>query len=322
MVTIFSGVIIGWAFAASVLGFLASLYYLIAEVRGAKSIQKIGALCFWMFGFAILAGPEVVVVSNDVGRMNTVFKFWLQSWTFFAMGSALSIKFIWRYAHKVAERNRSVRAYSYSGLWVISITAVVLIGLIYPFSSVGPRLDQRFSTDVKTLDGISYLSSQPAFARYDNGLDEEPVVVRLGEDLPLIDWIRSSVDGTPTIVEWTGDSYDWNSRIAVHTGLPTVLGWSSHQRQQRMGYQNMISKRKVDIQDFYTSKNHDYMTTFLLTYDVSYIVVGVQERRFVSSDALNYLDQHPGIEVAFKRLDNKIYRVNKSILWELTQASS
>ena len=64
------------------------------------------------------------------------------------------------------------------------------------------------------------------------------------------------------------------------------------------------------------------MTTFLLTYDVSYIVVGVQERRFVSSDALNYLDQHPGIEVAFKRLDNKIYRVNKSILWELTQASS
>ena len=322
MVTIFSGVIIGWAFAVSVLGFLASLYYLIAEVRGAKSIQKIGALCFWMFGFAILAGPEVVVVSNDVGRMNTVFKFWLQSWTFFAMGSALSIQFIWRYAHKVAERDRSVRAYSYSGLWVISITAVVLIGLIYPFSSVGPRLDQRFSTDVKTLDGISYLSSQPAFARYDNGLDEEPVVVRLGEDLPLIDWIRSSVDGTPTIVEWTGDSYDWNSRIAVHTGLPTVLGWSSHQRQQRMGYQNMISKRKVDIQDFYTSKNHDYMTTFLLTYDVSYIVVGVQERRFVSSDALNYLDQHPGIEVAFKRWDNKIYRVNKSILWELTQASS
>ena len=94
MVTIFSGVIIGWAVAASVLGFLAALYYLIAEVRGAKSIQKIGALCFWMFGFAILAGPEVVVVSNDVGRMNTVFKFWLQSWTFFAMGSALSIKFI------------------------------------------------------------------------------------------------------------------------------------------------------------------------------------------------------------------------------------
>ena len=84
----------------------------------------------------------------------------------------------------------------------------------------------------------------------------------------------------------------------------------------------MISKRKVDIQDFYTSKSHDYMTTFLLTYDVSYIVVGVQERRFVSSDALNYLDEHPGIEVAFKRWDNKIYRVNKSILWELIQASS
>tara|TARA_B100001113_G_scaffold292465_1_gene249080 strand:- start:600 stop:1370 length:771 start_codon:yes stop_codon:yes gene_type:complete len=254
--------------------------------------------------------------------MNTVFKFWLQGWTLLALASALSIKIICQSIRAEGGNQVTSRRLSFVSLWSFSLIMGLIIVLVYPFSSIGPRLDTRFSKDLKTLNGLSYLSAQPAFARYDNGLDAEPSIVRIGEDLELINWLRSSVSGSPTIVEWAGNSYDWNSRIAVHTGLPSILGWSSHQRQQRTDYQDKISQRKFEVQNFYTLKDHDYMTDFLLSYGVSYIIVGVQERRFVSPDALNYLGEHPGIRLVFSDDLNSIYRVDEYILWELTEAAS
>ena len=84
----------------------------------------------------------------------------------------------------------------------------------------------------------------------------------------------------------------------------------------------MVSQRKFEVQNFYTLKDHEFMTDFLLSYGVSYIIVGVQERRFVSSDALEYLAEHPGIRRVFSDDLNSIYRVDELILWELTEAAS
>ena len=316
------GLLIGWALALSAFGAAVVVHLLILEMLGTRSIQKIGALCLWALGFAILAGPEIFVVSNDVERMNTVFKFWLQGWTLLALASALSIQVICQSIRAEDKNQVTSQRLSFASLWSFSLIMGLIIVLVYPLSSIGPRLDARFSTDLKTLNGLSYLSTQPVFARYDNGLEAEPSIVRIGEDLELINWLRSSVSGSPTIVEWSGLSYDWNSRIAVHTGLPTVLGWSSHQRQQRSGYQDMVSQRKFEVQNFYTLKDHEFMTDFLLSYGVSYIIVGVQERRFVSSDALEYLAEHPGIRRVFSDDLNSIYRVDELILWELTEAAS
>jgi YYY domain-containing protein len=322
VISVSFGLSVGWAFALSVFGAVAAVHLLVLEILSSRSIQRISALCFWALGFAILAGPEVFVVSNDVERMNTVFKFWLQCWTLFAVSSALSIQVISEYVRELKVRRRYRQRLPFASFWPASLVLILIIAFIYPVSSIGPRLDARFSKDVKTLNGMSYLSSQPSFARYDGELDAQPSTIRIGEDLELINWFRSSVPGSPTIVEWTGLSYDWNSRISIHTGLPTVLGWSSHQRQQRIDYQDMVSERKLAIQNFYVSQSHAYMTDFLLTYDVSYIVVGVQERRFVSSEALTYLGQHPGISQVFREQFNSIYRVDKSILWELAKTIS
>ncbi len=84
----------------------------------------------------------------------------------------------------------------------------------------------------------------------------------------------------------------------------------------------MVSQRKFEVQNFYTLKDHELMTDFLLSYGVSYIIVGVQERRFVSSDALEYLAEHPGIRRVFSDDLNSIYSVDELILWELTEAAS
>ena len=43
-----------------------------------------------------LALPEVVAVKGDVGRMNTVFKFYLQAWILLAMLAGPSAVLVWR----------------------------------------------------------------------------------------------------------------------------------------------------------------------------------------------------------------------------------
>ena len=37
---------------------------------------------------------EAIVIEGDIGRMNTVFKFYLQAWTFFAISSAVALGWI------------------------------------------------------------------------------------------------------------------------------------------------------------------------------------------------------------------------------------
>ena len=45
------------------------------------------------------------------------------------------------------------------------------------------------------------------------------------------------------------------SRIAVYTGLPTILGWDVHQGQQRAGYISALFHREDDVERAYASTN-------------------------------------------------------------------
>ncbi len=307
------------AFAITIFGVFYSLILAEYECRRTDpDVGKLFAIIMFLFGFAVIGGPEVITINNDVARMNTVFKFWLQGWLFFAIGSAFAIHHIWSFikeAQTSKKEKPSIFRASPQTVWRLFVLVTVLIGITYPLLATKPRLSNRFSSEYKGLNGVAYLDYDPSIIRRDQGTEEAATVVRIAEDLPLIQWIRSNVSGRPTIVEWTGDSYDWNSRIAIHTGLPTVLGWSSHQYQQRQKYADWIFQRRMDIQNFYTEGTRETISEFLLTYEVDYVIVGVQEYRFGTPDVLVSFEDHPALTKVFEHGRNAIYNVDEDALW-------
>ena len=86
------------AFAITIFGVFYSLILAEYECRRSEpDVGKLFAIVMFLFGFAVIGGPEVITINNDVARMNTVFKFWLQGWLFFAIGSAFAIHHIWSF---------------------------------------------------------------------------------------------------------------------------------------------------------------------------------------------------------------------------------
>jgi len=93
--------------------------------------------------------------------------------------------------------------------------------------------------------------------------------------------MQDNVQGSPVIVEANTPEYRWGSRFTIYTGLPGVLGWNWHQRQQRaIGGDQVVTERALAINDFYLTRSTDEAMTFLKRYEVSYVIVGQLERTY------------------------------------------
>ena len=97
-----------------------------------------------------------------------------------------------------------------------------------------------------------------------------------------INWLLDNVRGSPVIAEANTESrglYRWGSRVANYTGLPTIIGWSWHQRQQRSAMPDMwINRRLDDVQKLYNDPSREAALEIIRRYDVRYIYVGDVER--------------------------------------------
>ncbi len=97
------------------------------------------------------------------------------------------------------------------------------------------------------------------------------------QDAQVIDWLNENIDGTCVVLEANGESYSDFQRISSFTGLPTVLGWLTHEWLWRGDVADVYAKSD-DVKSIYTSD--DLAVTEALTdkYDIEYIVVGSRER--------------------------------------------
>ncbi len=249
---------------------------------------------------------ELVTVRGDIGRMNTVFKFGMHTWTLFALAAAVALPWMWQVLGRdLRNSERHVRIGTY--LWRGTTVVLILAALVYPLTATPARIADRYDGDLPhTLDGA-------AFMRYVGG-NEQGYNFPLSEDAAAITWLQQNVAGTPLILEAHQPAYHWAGRVATFSGLPTVLGWEWHQIQQRnaVNAAPIIQQRKNLIAAIYTSSDADKTMRHLRDYGIEYVYVGGVERALYAGpglDTLEQLAQQGRLERAFATGDTVIYRV-------------
>ena len=234
-------------------------------------------LALTSFAFAITAGCEFVFVWD---RMNTIFKFYLETWFLLAIAAAVAASALWTAQVPLSWLRRP---------WQALLIGLVAVGLFTAGSDTyGVIKTNRVPTEKPTLDGMAYLRSKAP------------------DELAAYEWLNRNIQGIPVILEAHGDSYQEFTRVSMNTGLPTVLGWSYHVFQRAHPWSD-INRRKADIQMAYTSTDKDTVAAILQRYHVAMVFVGALERRTYAganlenftqwTDLLTPVYQNPGVTI-------------------------
>ena len=252
----------------------------------------------FLIGTALLIDivVEIVVVRGDIGRMNTVFKFYLQGWTLLSVSAAAA--FAWLLPE--------VRSWlpGWRSLYQAGAGALLAGAALFTVSAATDKISDRMAGGVPiTLDSITYMQ-YAQYADYD-------VIMDLNEDYHAIRWMQDNVQGSPVIVEANCPEYQWCTRFTIYTGLPGVVGWNWHQRQQRTLTPQLVEQRVSEIASFYGTSDAQEAADFLERYNVHYIVVGQMEQAAYPGEGLDKFAAYDGKlwETVYHEGDTTIYRV-------------
>ncbi|MBA4384662.1 MAG: hypothetical protein C0410_07990 [Anaerolinea sp.] len=259
---------------------LIGLGYQIFFKRGQSKLHKITWILYSL-GLLLTLLVEVVVLKGDTGRANMVFRMYIEAWFYFGLSSCLALTILLSGIKKWPQWA--------SIPWLTILVLLVFGSLSYPYFATGERLTDRWpgiADPPKTLDGTAFIlgeSDGSAPAIYDD--DGKPV--NLSHDYYAIQFMQDNILGSPVIVEGNTTEYKWGSRFSVHTGLPSVVGWSWHTRQHNSLISGeLITKRIDEVAEFYNTVDLDSAKKFLAKYDVQYIIVGDLERVHYSTEGL------------------------------------
>jgi len=163
--------------------------------------------------------------------------------------------------------------------WLLTLTGLIVGSLVFLFAGTAVRVQDP---------SIWAAVSPPPGGVQPQGLSLDGMAYMRGwypQDYAAITWMNLHIGGDPTIVEASNGPYAWYGRVSIYTGLPSVLGWSSHESQQR--YPDPVYARQADVQNFYGTPDPGAAESFLHTYGVRYVYVGVLERTCYMTDQAN-----------------------------------
>jgi YYY domain-containing protein len=269
------------ALALAVLGYPVALVALPVAALAAVPLLVPGMplqrrLLWLMVGLAmaISLAVEVFTLAGDLGRMNTVFRFYQQVWLLLAIAAAVSLA---RLRERVLPRWGSASRQ----LWWVGM-AVLLFGaaLFLPLGIRARAVDRIAPQAGRTLDGMAFMAHGVV---YDGSSQENIREIPLSGDYAAIRWLQDHVEGSPVILEGLGrHEYLWANRVSIYTGLPAVVGWRWHQVQQRLGVlpEATVTWRRFDVDECYNTTDVSLAQEILARYGVRYVYVGEYERAY------------------------------------------
>lgn len=264
-----------------------------------RAVQFMLALAGLALGLTL--GVEFVVLEGDIGRQNTVFKFYIQAWLLFSVVGGAA--FAWLF-----EASAGWRGLLRNG-WYLVAGLLFAVAALYPVMATRAKALERMAPGMPlTVDGMEYMK----YATY----SENNAQFSLEDDYNMIRWLQDNVPGTPTIIEsqsWR--EYLWQGRVAINTGMPTVLGWRFHQTQQRTfeGMSTVINQRRANVNGFYSTTRVDEALEIIRFYDIEYIIVSSLERAYYPVEGLEKFEQM--VEQGY--LD-KIYEQGQAVVYRVT----
>lgn len=216
---------------------------------------------FFMFIIAccamgLILMPELVYVKDIYGdgysRSNTMFKLVYQA--FFMFGICTGYIVIKALTINVNKNRKKVAI----------VFLILLAGCsLYFFEAVHDSCGNIFNrADYKGINALYFLENDPVFA----------------SDKEVCDYINENIKGQVRILEANGYSYTEYNRMSVATGMPTIVGWRTHEWLWKNDVE-AVDKRATDVQRIYTSGDVSEVKTVVNKYGLDYIYIGELERK-------------------------------------------
>jgi YYY domain-containing protein len=196
-----------------------------------------------------------------IDRMNTIFKVYNGVWLLLAAALAMLV-------FRTARRRRRV-------LLAFWLPLQVVASINLPLGIAQGWLQPRMSSPRPTLDGQAFLA------------EKDPETWFLSRAL-------QAARPRDVIAESAGISYAQNTRIAMHTGQPTVVGWEWHLVQRGQSIDE-IKARFADLETLYSGRDPLARRAVLDRYHVGWAVLGGVERNTYRLDPDATLEGIPGV---------------------------
>ena len=201
-----------------------------------------------LMGGLLILFVEFFFLRDQFGsRMNTIFKFYYQTWIFWGLAAAFGVAVLFK----------SLRG-KWNILFSVGFVMLFIVSLAYPILSLWNKTNGFDPTNGYTLDGTAYMErSNPG-------------------EMEAIRWLSSQPDGI--VVEAVGPQYSEFARVGTNSSQATVLGWAGHESQWRGGRKE-IGTREEDVEMIFSSNDWEHTKLLLEMYKVRYIFIGSLERR-------------------------------------------
>jgi YYY domain-containing protein len=228
-----------------------------------------------LVGAGLTLMPEFVYLRDQFGtRMNTIFKFYFETWILWSLAAAYAVVVLSRSLPRIAYR-----------VFAVGISLVLVLSMAYPFWGLWSKTN-HFNMEEMTLDGNAYIQ------KYNPS------------EWAAMEWLKNAPEGV--IAEAIGGSYTSYARFATQSGLPNVLGWPGHEGQWRGGWYDILSARENDIESLYKTTDWTEAEAIIQRYQIHYIVVSSLENSTYHANTVKF-DNF--LKIAFQNSAVTIYEV-------------
>lgn len=243
---------------------------------------------------------ELITLVGDIGRQNTIFKFYLQAWMMLAVSAAAASAWLLN--------DLSVWKAKWRNTYQAGVYILLAGAFMFTLTGTSDKISDRMNVDAPhSLDSMEYMNHSELW---------DGQIMNLSEDYRAIRWLQDNVIGSPVIVEANCSEYRWCTRMTINTGLPSVVGWNFHQRQQRGIFAPQVQERVDQVGMFYNTTDIQTAVDFLKKYDVKYIIVGQLERNIYPAlpelpDGLSKFKEYDGVywKAVYQDANTTIYEV-------------